>query len=87
MRIIKSFALVIGILLANLGLTITALAAPIVMVPTSIGPGEDYRLAFITSLNVSATSGSYSTYKDLVLGFASALTDPFFAIAAAILRT
>jgi PKD domain-containing protein len=58
-----SMLLIIG----TVGLFVTAApAADIVTVPTSLAPGDQYRLAFVTSTTRDATSSDISVYNQFV---------------------
>ncbi len=58
------FALsIVGLLVVTLG---QASAVPITTVPTSLSPGDTYRLAFLTSDTIDATSADINVYNTLV---------------------
>lgn len=66
MRIIKSFTLFILIGIATVGLTVTTAMAAIVALPTGLNPGEQYRLAFVTSGTTDALSTNIAFYNAFV---------------------
>ena len=63
-RVFKFALSIVGLLVVTLG---QASAGPITTVPTSLSPGDSYRLAFLTSGTIDATSpdiGVYNTFVD-----------------------
>ena len=60
--------------LAAAGVSSTAYAMPIT-VPTGLNPGDQYRLAFVTSTTRDATSTVIADYNAFVTGVANAVTD------------
>ena len=66
---------VVGVVIASLlfGLASVAPAMAIVTVPTGLSPGDDYRLAFVTSTTRDATSTSIDDYNAFVQGVVDAL--------------
>jgi hypothetical protein len=64
------------LILVSLGLCASAAADPII-VPTSLNPGDEYRLAFVTSEERNGASSNIASYNSFVTGVAntqSALT-------------
>ncbi|MEC9279693.1 MAG: PEP-CTERM sorting domain-containing protein [Chloroflexota bacterium] len=61
---------IVGLLVVTVG---QASAGPIVTVPTSLSPGDSYRLAFLTSGTIDATSGDIDVYNMFVDGFGDPL--------------
>jgi len=60
------FALsIVGLLVVTLG---QASAGPIITVPTSLSPGDSYRLAFLTSQKIDATNLNIFVYNSFVDG-------------------
>ena len=57
---------IVGLLVVTVG---QASAGPIVTVPTSLSPGDSYRLAFLTSGRTAATSADINVYNAFVDGF------------------
>ena len=53
----------------------TALAVPIVTVPTSLSPGDQYRLAFVTSTARDATSSDIEVYNQFVTDVANGVPE------------
>jgi hypothetical protein len=65
-------ALVVGVVFL---LPATALAVPIT-VPTSLAPGDQYRLAFVTHLSfIDATSDQIANYNSFVQGVANSVAE------------
>lgn len=60
------FALsIVGLLFVTLE---QASAGPITIVPSSLSPGDTYRLAFLTSDTIDATSADINVYNNFVDG-------------------
>ena len=60
------FALsIVGLLVVTVG---QASAGPIITVPTNLSPGDSYRLAFLTSDTIDATSDDINVYNTFVDG-------------------
>ena len=58
------FALsILGLLVVTLG---QASAGPITIIPSSLSPGDSYRLAFLTSETIDATSADINVYNTFV---------------------
>ena len=66
MRKVAGFVVLVGVLAWGQGVQ----AAPIT-VPTSLNPGDTYRLAFETSTTTDATSTSIADYNTFVTGVAT----------------
>jgi len=64
-RAFKFALLIVGLLVVTLG---QASAVPITTVPTSLSPGDPYRLAFLTSDTIDSTSADISVYNNFVDG-------------------
>ena len=69
-RLFGSVILVCSILLLP---PLAALADPIT-VPSDLSPGDQYRLAFVTSTSTDATSTDITTYNDFVTAVADAVS-------------
>jgi len=86
----RLFALAVLLVSLLLGPTGESLAAPIT-VPTDLKPGDEYRLAFVTSTGRDATSKNIADYNDFVTAAAEsvpellALSTTWRAIASVIL--
>ena len=59
--------------LVALLLTASPVMAALVTVPTGLNPGDQYRLAFVTSGTITATSSDIGTYNDFVKDAAEAV--------------
>lgn len=56
-----------------MGLSVGSLAtAQVVTVPTGLNPGDDYRLVYVTTSNIAASSTNINDYNNLVQGSLSA---------------
>ena len=64
-RVFKLALSIVGLLVVTLG---PALAGPSITVPTSLSPGASYRLAFLTSQKIDATSDDIHVYNTFVDG-------------------
>ncbi len=71
MRIIRSAALILSIGIAAFGLTVTSAKAAIFTIPFELDPGDQYRLAFVTSTTRDATSSSIGVYNAFVTAAAN----------------
>ncbi len=75
MRNIKSALVGICLAVSSLGLTaFSALAAPIT-IPTGLNPGDQYRIAFVTSTTRDATSSNIADYNAFVTAAANSVTE------------
>jgi len=68
-RVFKLALSIVGLLVVTVG---QALAVPIITVPTSLFPGDSYRLAFLTSQQIDATSDDINVYNTFVDGLGDA---------------
>ncbi|MDP6563772.1 MAG: hypothetical protein QF578_03020 [Alphaproteobacteria bacterium] len=71
---IRNFISAAAAVLALVGLATTAMAAP-VTTPAGIGPGDQYRLAFVTSLTMNPQSSDIADYNDFVTSVANGVAE------------
>ena len=64
-RVFKFALSIVCLLVVTLG---QATAGPMITVPTSLSPGDSYRLAFLTGQKIDATSDDINVYNTFVDG-------------------
>jgi len=73
MRFFNTRVLAVLVVLTTLVLPVTATATPILTVPLGLNPGDQYRIAFVTSVTRDATSSNIVDYNDFVNAVANSL--------------
>ena len=71
----RSFATSLSLVFTTIVITAAAVSAAPITLPTGLNPGDQYRLAFITSSGRNATSTDITDYNSFVSGMANGVTE------------
>ena len=75
LRNLRSLRLAVALAIAAAGVVPLAASAVPITVPTGFNPGDQYRLAFVTSTTRDATSSNIADYNAFVTGVANTVTE------------